>query len=105
MNLGKTCLLFHVRFFHINFFSFTSQIPYDKLHLMSFSQPMMPNFTGGPVIFLKEVKAELSKVIWPTRQEIVRLTIIVIAVSVIIGLYIGGLDLLFTKMTDLLVKR
>jgi len=67
--------------------------------------PMMPDFKGGPVVFLKEVKAELLKVVWPTRNEVVKLTIIVITVSVAIGLYIGGLDFVFTKMTDLSVKR
>lgn len=72
---------------------------------MAFTTPMMPDFTGGPVVFIKEVKAELTKVIWPTRKEVVKLTIIVLVVSVAIGLYIGGLDLVFTKFTDLLVKR
>ncbi len=78
---------------------------YDTLSCMAIPTPMMPDFTGGPVVFIKEVKAELSKVLWPTRQEVVKLTIIVIFVSAAIGLYIGGLDLVFTKFTDLLVKR
>jgi len=67
--------------------------------------PMMPNFGGGPIVFFKEVKAELKKVIWPTKNEVIRLTLVVLAVSLIMGLYIGGLDLLFTKLTDLLIKR
>lgn len=66
---------------------------------------MMPDFSGGPVVFLKEVKTELTKVVWPTRAEVIKLTVIVIAVSVFIGLYIGGLDMLFTTLTDFLVKR
>lgn len=66
---------------------------------------MMPDFKGGPVIFLKEVKTELARVTWPTRDEVIKLTVIVIVVSAAIGLYIGGLDLVFTKVTDLLVKR
>jgi preprotein translocase subunit SecE len=86
-------------------FSFTSQIAYDKLSIMAIQAPMMPDFTGGPVVFLKEVKTELTKVVWPTRQEVIKLTIIVIAVSVAIGLYIGGLDALFTTLTNYLVKR
>ncbi|MBI4990672.1 preprotein translocase subunit SecE [Candidatus Gottesmanbacteria bacterium] len=65
----------------------------------------MPDFKGGPVIFLREVKSELGKVVWPTREEVVKLTIIVVAVSLAIGLYIGGLDLIFTKFTDFWVKR
>ena len=72
---------------------------------MAILTPMMPDFKGGPVIFLKEVKAELTRVIWPTRDEVVKLTVVVVVVSVIVGLYIGGLDLVFTKLTDFLVKR
>lgn len=68
-------------------------------------KPMMPDFKGSPVVFLKEVKAELVKVIWPTREEVAKLTVIVVVVSVAIGLYIGGLDMVFTKLTDLLIKR
>lgn len=65
--------------------------------------PMMPDFKGSPAVFLKEVKAELTKVVWPTRDQVIRFTLVVIAVSVIFGFYIGGLDLIFTKFTDLLV--
>ncbi|MDO8451928.1 MAG: preprotein translocase subunit SecE, partial [bacterium] len=38
-----------------------------------------------PGRFLKEVIAELKKVHWPTRQETVKLTVVVIAVSVAVG--------------------
>lgn len=72
---------------------------------MAIPSPMMPDFGKGPVVFLKEVRAELARVVWPTRDEIVKLTIVVIAVSLAIGIYIGGLDLVLTKVTDILVKR
>jgi len=72
---------------------------------MAITTPMMPDFKGGPVVFLKEVKAELSKVVWPTRDEVIKLTVVVVIVSAVIGIYVGGLDLLFTKLTDVLVKR
>ncbi|OGG19023.1 preprotein translocase subunit SecE [Candidatus Gottesmanbacteria bacterium RIFCSPHIGHO2_02_FULL_39_14] len=62
---------------------------------------MRPDFRGGPVIFLKEVKSELAKVTWPTRDQVIKLTIVVVVVSFIIGLYIGGLDLIMTKITAL----
>lgn len=80
-------------------------MPYDKLSYMPFATPMMPDFKGGPAIFLREVRTELLKVIWPTRQEVIKLTFIVLAVSLGLGLYIGGLDFVFTKVTDILVKR
>ncbi|MCJ7741029.1 preprotein translocase subunit SecE, partial [Candidatus Microgenomates bacterium] len=59
----------------------------------------------SPIVFFKEVKSELSKVVWPTRPEVIKLTAIVIVVSVVIGLYIGGLDMVMTKLTDLLIKK
>jgi preprotein translocase subunit SecE len=54
--------------------------------------------------FIKEVRNEIAKVTWPTRAETIRLTIIVIAISVVVGCYLGGLDLLFTQMLKLLVS-
>ena len=72
---------------------------------MAIPTPMMPDFKGGPVVFLKEVKTELAKVVWPTKNDVIKLTVVVIIVSAAIGIYIGGLDLLFTKLTDILVHR
>lgn len=68
--------------------------------------PNLPKVGGvKPLIFLKEVKTELGKVVWPTRQETIRLTSIVILISVLVGLYIGGLDILFTKLTEFIIKK
>ena len=58
----------------------------------------------NPLAYLKESKTELSKVIWPTRAETVRLTLVVIIVSIIIGAYIAGLDAIFTKITETFIK-
>lgn len=58
-----------------------------------------------PIVFLKEVRTEMEKVFWPSRREAIRLTLIVIAVSLVIGLYIGGLDFGFTKIMELLITN
>lgn len=55
--------------------------------------------------FFSEVKSELSKVTWPKKNEVVRLTGIVILVSVIVGFYVGGLDYLFTNLLTKLLSR
>lgn len=47
---------------------------------------------------------ELKKVTWPTRQETIRLTTIVIVISLIIGLYIGIIDIALAKALELLTK-
>lgn len=54
--------------------------------------------------FINEVKAELGKVTWPTRPEVIRLTAVVIGISLVVGCYLGGLDLLFTEMLKFLVS-
>ncbi|OGH21234.1 MAG: preprotein translocase subunit SecE [Candidatus Levybacteria bacterium RIFCSPLOWO2_01_FULL_38_13] len=57
-----------------------------------------------PVSFLKEVQDELKKVVWPTRDEIIRLTFVVIFVSVVVGIFLGGLDFILTKLTEIILK-
>jgi len=49
----------------------------------------------SPLTFILETRDELKKVVWPSRAEVIRLTGIVIIISVVVGLYIGGLDFTF----------
>jgi preprotein translocase subunit SecE len=48
-------------------------------------------------VFLKEVRAELRKVNWPTRKELVGYTIVVLVSVVFLTSYVTGLDILFSK--------
>ncbi|HYK08463.1 MAG TPA: preprotein translocase subunit SecE [Candidatus Eisenbacteria bacterium] len=57
-----------------------------------------------PITFLQQVIEELRKVTWPTRQEIIRLTATVILISLIVGVFIGGLDFIFTSLLQVVVK-
>ena len=57
-----------------------------------------------PLVFLKETRDELRKVVWPTRSEVIRLTVIVITISVVVGFYIGGIDYVLTKVTEIALK-
>ena len=58
----------------------------------------------NPLGYLKESKSEFDKVIWPTRQEAMRLTILVLIVSVIVGAYISGLDAILTKLAETFLR-
>jgi len=42
--------------------------------------------------FLKEVRLELSKVTWSSKQELVGSTIIVVLLSLVLAFFIGGVD-------------
>jgi len=54
--------------------------------------------------YLQEVRIELGKVTWPTRKEATFLTIVILAASLAVGLYIGGLDYIFTNMLGTFLK-
>lgn len=45
--------------------------------------------------FLKESRVELKKVTWPTREETIRYTIMVVIISGFVALFLGALDFLF----------
>ena len=57
-----------------------------------------------PVSFFRETRDELKKVVWPTRQETIRLTLVVIIISLIVGIFLGGLDFVFVKIIGIIVK-
>ena len=58
-----------------------------------------------PIVFLKEGRDELKKVVWPTRDEVIRLTGVVILVSLFVGIFLGGADFILTKLVGLLITR
>jgi preprotein translocase subunit SecE len=53
--------------------------------------------------FVSETIGELRKVSWPTRQEAIRLTQIVIVVIFIMAAVLGGLDWVYSKFFGLLL--
>jgi preprotein translocase subunit SecE len=52
--------------------------------------------------FFSEVVAELRKAHWPTREEALRLSILVLIVCGVVGAILGVLDLAFTRLFLLL---
>ncbi|MBI4137109.1 preprotein translocase subunit SecE [Candidatus Roizmanbacteria bacterium] len=58
----------------------------------------------NPVQFLKEVRRELSKVSWPSRAEVMRMTGLVIIISFAVGIYIGVIDIGLAKTLESVIK-
>ncbi|WBA82193.1 preprotein translocase subunit SecE [Endozoicomonas sp. GU-1] len=52
---------------------------------------------------LKDAKTEIRKVVWPTRQETVQTTLVVVAVVLVMGLILWGLDSLLGWMISSLI--
>lgn len=54
--------------------------------------------------FIKEAIAELKKVIWPTKKELKNSTIVVITTIIIVSIFIGLIDIFFTKALTLFMQ-
>lgn len=58
----------------------------------------LSKFMNTTITFLREVRTELKKTSFPSRQVTVRNTLIVIAFSVAVALFLGGLDMFFSYL-------
>lgn len=48
--------------------------------------------------FLREVRQELGKVIWPTRRELITYSIVVVVAVMVLGSFVYVLDQLFARL-------
>ena len=61
--------------------------------------------SGRRFRFFGDTIAELKKVVWPTRQEAIRLSIIVIILTLVLGVILGALDYGFSRLVKDLFLR
>ena len=54
------------------------------------------------ITYLREVQLELNKVSWPSKQQTINMTLVVIGVSVLVAVYLGILDFIFARMAAFL---
>ncbi len=59
----------------------------------------------SPGEFVKQVRAEAGKVVWPTRQETVRTAIFVAIMMVMLAVFFLGIDTLFGMVVQWLLKQ
>jgi preprotein translocase subunit SecE len=65
----------------------------------------VPRKIGEVRSFMSEVRSELKKVTWPGRTEVYSTTLVVIATSIFFGFYLWGLDVVFSRVLSLVLKR
>jgi len=56
------------------------------------------------VRYFKETRAEISKVTWPTREEGIRLTIVVLVVTIVSALFLFAVDTVFSFLIAQFVR-
>lgn len=55
--------------------------------------------------YFSEVLVELKKVSWPKRGEVIQLLSLVIAISAIVAIFVGGVDFGLTKILEKVVAK
>ena len=63
------------------------------------------NIVKKPIRFLLDVKMELSKVTWPSKQQTIKDSVIVIAISLATAAFLGGVDFLFSFLVKEFVNK
>ena len=60
---------------------------------------------ANPIQFLREAKSELGKVVWPTRREVLRITVAVVLFSLAFAVFLGAVDYGLTKLFEWILER
>ncbi len=55
------------------------------------------------LLFLEQARIELSKATWPTREQLINLTVVVLAVCIIVGVFLGAVDFVLQQLVRLVV--
>lgn len=55
--------------------------------------------------FFRDVRSEITKVVWPTRKEAIRYTLTVIVFSVVLAAILGAADFGLLKGFEALIKK
>jgi preprotein translocase subunit SecE len=63
-------------------------------------RPFLTGLLGWRPRFLMDIIAELRKVTWPTRDDTVHLTIVVLIVTILLGAVLGAIDIGFGWLID-----
>ncbi len=53
---------------------------------------------------IKEAKGEVAFIKWPSKKQTIKYTIAIVVLSIAVGIYLGGLDVLFSKILAWLIS-
>jgi preprotein translocase subunit SecE len=54
--------------------------------------------------FIREVLAEFRRVTWPSRQELINATVVVVAVTVVLAFFLGAVDVALARIVERILK-
>ena len=56
------------------------------------------------ISYLKDTQAELKHVAWPTQRQAIIATALVIGISILVSLFVGAFDFVFSRVIDWYIK-
>ena len=59
---------------------------------------------AGIANYIRDLRSEIRKVIWPSRREWTNLTLVVLAISAVVGAFLGATDFIFQEFFRLLLR-
>lgn len=62
-------------------------------------------FFKGIGKYFRDVVTEMKKIVWPSKKQVLNNTLVVIAVVIVAGLFIFGLDSLFGLVLKFVLQR
>ncbi len=86
----------------------TDLIKMDRQPARPASRPVAargPSIIERILRYLREIRTELGRVEWPSRAELVAMTIVVVVVLLVLSLYLGAWDLLFSWVFQRVLVR
>lgn len=55
--------------------------------------------------FIREARAELKKVTWPNRKQLISSTIVVMITVIIVAIFLGVVDLVFSRIVAIILQQ
>ena len=78
------------------------KVPAKKGKTVSVNSTERLGLFGRMSLFLRQVMFELKKVVWPTKEQMVTYTAVVVVFVIIMGLIIAALDFAFVQLVLLI---
>jgi preprotein translocase subunit SecE len=55
--------------------------------------------------YLEEVRGEVKNIRWPSKNQAIMYTVLVVVLSLVVAAYLGALDYLFSKAVEILIEQ
>ena len=81
----------------------------DAVAEKSSAKPKKPEKKNGALKrmgrFFKDLKSEYKKIVWPSKKQVINNTLVVLAVVIVIGAFVAGLDTVLSPIVHFVLQQ